>query len=192
MVKTSKPSVAIFGGSFDPPHQGHQKIVQKAVKELNVDKLLIVPAYLNPFKTSTLATPDQRLEWCHMIFDNIPKVSVESHEIDQNRSVKTSETVKHFSTHYDVKYLIIGADNLSDLKEWHMFDWLNAQVTWVIFSRAGYLIDTEILRSWKQIEIDFPVSSTQIRKSHIVDYVDNRIKEDVKQTLQNQSKDNFS
>ena len=55
MVNQSKPTVAIFGGSFDPPHKGHQRIVEKATEVLDIDKLIVVPAYLNPFKTSSLA-----------------------------------------------------------------------------------------------------------------------------------------
>ncbi|HHE07967.1 MAG TPA: ribosome silencing factor RsfS, partial [Chlorobaculum parvum] len=42
--------VAIFGGSFDPPHMGHQGIVQRAVEVLDIDKLIVLPAFLNPFK----------------------------------------------------------------------------------------------------------------------------------------------
>lgn len=42
--------VAIFGGSFDPPHIGHEKIIQKALEKLDIDVLFVVPTYLNPFK----------------------------------------------------------------------------------------------------------------------------------------------
>ena len=55
MVKNDKQVVAMFGGSFDPPHLGHQRIVEKAIKSLEIDILLVVPAYLNPFKISSLA-----------------------------------------------------------------------------------------------------------------------------------------
>ena len=60
--------VAIFGGSFDPPHRGHQEIVRRAVEKLDIDKLIILPAFLNPFKRSTLASPEQRLAWCRTLF----------------------------------------------------------------------------------------------------------------------------
>lgn len=46
--------IAIFGGSFDPIHIAHKKIVETALKELDIDKLIIVPTYLNPFKKDFL------------------------------------------------------------------------------------------------------------------------------------------
>ncbi len=42
--------IAIFGGSFDPIHTGHIKIIKKALKELDIDYIILVPTYLNPFK----------------------------------------------------------------------------------------------------------------------------------------------
>ncbi|MBD3829662.1 MAG: adenylyltransferase/cytidyltransferase family protein, partial [Arcobacter sp.] len=44
--------IAIFGGSFDPIHIAHVAIVETALKQLDIDKLIIVPTYLNPFKNS--------------------------------------------------------------------------------------------------------------------------------------------
>ena len=49
--------IAIFGGSFDPIHIAHKKIVETALKELDIDKLIIVPTYLNPFKKDFLFEP---------------------------------------------------------------------------------------------------------------------------------------
>ncbi len=192
MVKTPKPVAAIFGGSFDPPHIGHQQIVQAAAKLPGVDRVLIVPAYLNPFKTSSLSDAGQRLQWCHSLFDGIPKVSVESYEVDQGRSVTTWETVKHFKTNYDVRYLIIGSDNLSTLEKWHQFDALNREIIWIIATREGYDLKTDMLRSWQILEVNVPASSTEIRTSGDISHVDNKIKEDVNRTLQLNTKDNPS
>ena len=192
MVKTPKPTAAIFGGSFDPPHIGHQEIVQAASELPDIDRVLIVPAYLNPFKTSTLADARQRLRWCHTLFDGIPKVSVESYEVDQERSVTTWESVKYFSTNYDIRYLIIGSDNLSTLEKWHRFDMLNRKITWIIATREGYDLKTDKLRSWQLLEVNTPVSSTQIRASGNIDSIDKKIQEDVNQILQTKTKDRTS
>lgn len=42
---------AVFGGSFDPPHFGHLRIIESALAELEIDKLFVVPTFLNPFKS---------------------------------------------------------------------------------------------------------------------------------------------
>jgi len=188
LVNQSKPTVAIFGGSFDPPHKGHQEIVRKAVEVLDIDRLIVLPAYLNPFKRSSLASAEKRLEWCHKLFDGLPKVSVDDYEIRQGRSIRTSQSVKHFNTMYEVKYLIIGSDNLSTLTDWHEFEWLNKTVTWVIATRKNHPLNTEKLRSWKILEIDFPVSSTTIREEIDLHYIDNRIKQSVQRTLHDNPK----
>lgn len=188
MVNQSKPIVAIFGGSFDPPHKGHQQIVEKAIENLDIDKLLVVPAYLNPFKTSSFASASKRLEWCQTLFSKTPSVIVEDYEIVQGKSTPTSQTVKHFNMTYTVKYLIIGADNLSNLSQWHAFETLNAQMTWVIVTRKGYDLVVDGLKEWMLLTLDAPISSTKIREDQDVRHVDKKIERSVKKTLKETSK----
>ena len=186
MVNRSKPVVAIFGGSFDPPHKAHQRIVEKALAVLDIDKLIVVPAYLNPFKTSSLATAKQRLAWCHTLFDEIPNVIVDDYEIQEGKSTRTSQSVKHFNNTYDVKYLILGSDNLSTLTQWHEFNWLNETIEWIIFTRDGHTVNTDGLLSWKIIDLDEKVSSTEIRDTKAVKEIDKKIENSVKQILKGQ------
>ncbi len=116
---------------------------------MQIDKLLVVPAYLNPFKTSTLADAHTRLSWCHTLFDPIDRVEVDDYEIKEGKSTVTSQSVKHFNQTYDVKYLIIGSDNLSTLTKWHAFEWLNETVTGVIATRDDHHLDTDELKKGK-------------------------------------------
>jgi nicotinate-nucleotide adenylyltransferase len=187
LVNQSKPIVAIFGGSFDPPHLGHQQIVQLASESLEIDKLLVVPAYLNPFKTSSLASAKQRLIWCHMLFDTEPKVEVVAYEIREEKSTTTSQTVKHFNIAYDVKYLIIGADNLHSLTKWHQFEWLNSHITWVIITRDNTPLSFKHLKNYKLLMLDTPISSSQIREEKTLHYVDKKIKKSVQKVLEGQT-----
>lgn len=189
MIKEGKQVVAMFGGSFDPPHLGHQRIAQMAVKNLEIDKLLIVPAYLNPFKTSSLASASQRLAWCHTVFDTSSHVVVDDYEIQEGKSTTTSQSIKHFNTLYDVKYLIIGSDNLSTLTKWHDFEWLNAHIIWVIVTREKHPLNLDGLREWKILALDAPMSSTHIREAQDLHYVDKKIQHSVKKTVTNTKKD---
>ncbi len=183
MVNQSKPTVAIFGGSFDPPHIAHQQIVEKATQVLEIDLLLVVPAYLNPFKRSSLASAEKRLEWCHTLFDTLDKVIVKDYEIKEGKSTTTSQSVKHFNMMYAVKYLIVGSDNLENLSKWYNFTWLNAQITWVIVTRNTHPINTDELRDWKILTLDVPATSTEIRTTNNLHYIDNKIKKSVKDIL---------
>jgi nicotinate-nucleotide adenylyltransferase len=175
--------VAIFGGSFDPPHRGHQIIARKALETLDIDKLIILPAYLNPFKKSTLASPEQRLKWCRRLFDAIPDIVVSDFEIKMGRPVYTSESVRHFQEHYQVRYLVIGSDNLLSIDKWHEFDWLNSLVTWAVAEREIHPLQTEKLRRWIMLKVDVPVSSTSIRENGRIEWIDKRIREEVERVL---------
>jgi nicotinate-nucleotide adenylyltransferase len=180
--------VAIFGGSFDPPHKGHQAVVEKALKGLDIDKLIILPAFLNPFKESTLASPEERLAWCRQLFGNIPGVEISDYEIRSGRPVFTSESLRHFQKTYDVAYLIIGADNLASITKWHEFDRINSDITWVIADREEHPLHTEMLQNWVLLKVDTPISSTAIRESGDLSMVDNRIKDEVSALLANKGK----
>jgi nicotinate-nucleotide adenylyltransferase len=186
LVNHQKPTIALFGGSFDPPHIGHQLIVEKAIENLQIDQLFVVPAYLNPFKTSTLADAHTRLLWCQTLFDPIDRVSVDDYEIKEGKSTVTSQSVKHFNQAYDVKYLIIGSDNLSSLTKWHAFEWLNEAVTWVIATRENHHLDTDELRKWELLPIEAPMSSTQIREKKDLQFIDEKIRRSVKHILEGQ------
>ena len=175
--------VAIFGGSFDPPHKGHQNIGQRALETLDIDKLIILPAFLNPFKQSSLASPDQREAWCRTLFEGMAGVEVSNYEIKAGRPVYTSESLRHFQKQYDVRYLIVGSDNLASITKWHAFDWINSVVTWVIAEREVHPMQTQILRSWIPLKVDMPISSTQIRENGYLDMIDSRIREEVDRLL---------
>jgi len=176
----------LFGGSFDPPHKGHQEIVKKALASLDVDRLIVLPTYLNPFKSSSVASAAQRLAWCRQLFADIPNVIVDDYEIRQGKSIRTVQSVEHFNKDYDVTYLIIGADNLSTLTQWHRFEWLNNHITWVIATRGDHHLKTNMLRSWTVLNVDVPISSTEIRQTSNIEHVDRKIKKTVKKILKGQ------
>ena len=151
---------ALFGGSFDPPHIGHIEIVNKLKNLEFIDKVIIMPTYLNPFKKSFHADPKKRLEWLRRIFENDPKVIVSDFEVRQKRKVPTIESVEELQKEYDEVYVAIGADNLKSLPRWHRFDELKKRVKFIVFTRGGQKIaDKEFI----QIELDIPVSSSELR-----------------------------
>jgi nicotinate-nucleotide adenylyltransferase len=154
--------LALFGGSFDPPHAGHIHIVNKALEVLDVDTLMIVPAYLNPFKSVSFASGQQRIAWLKEIFKSHKRVQISDFEVAQNTSVYTIETVKHFRPFAQKIYLIIGADNLEKLHLWHAYEELQTLVTFVIATRNGIDIPDTMIR----LDIDTPISSTLFRDTY--------------------------
>jgi nicotinate-nucleotide adenylyltransferase len=172
LFKDRKESVALFGGSFDPPHFGHRAVVKEALEILNVDRLIIIPTFLNPFKSKSHLSPEKRLIVSERFFRDFPKVIVDSYEVERGEATPTAITLNYFQNIYSVKYIIVGADNLATIDKWYNFKWLNSQITWVIATRVGYKIDTSNLRDFKILQVEADISSTEIRKKGNRIYMD--------------------
>ncbi|MFT7861121.1 MAG: nicotinate (nicotinamide) nucleotide adenylyltransferase [Sulfurimonas sp.] len=154
-------NIALFGGSFDPPHLAHLQIVE-ALRDLDyIDKVVVMPTYLNPFKSKFHTEAGVRLEWLRDLFAGYADVEVSSFEVDQKTKVPTLKTVKHLKKTYKSIYLVIGADNLSSLKEWYGYDDLKELVTFIVASRG----DIEIPNNFIKLSVDQPISSTQLREN---------------------------
>jgi len=178
----TRPVVALYGGSFDPPHRGHQQIVDQLVSLPFLDKVIVTPAYLNPFKHHTLASAQQRLAWCRALFDD-PKVIVDPGEVEAGKSVYTATTVARLSATYDVRYFAIGSDNLDAIETWYDFAQLNQAVTWLVFERKGHDTGYEKLREYRRLALDAPISSSTIRTEKTTENVDQKIAPSVQKIL---------
>ncbi len=180
MVKHKKPRVALYGGSFDPPHLGHEAVIEAASLR-GIEHVIAVPAWCNPFKTETSAPADLRLKWCEKAFAKFPFVTVEDYEISRCRSVPTYETLEALTPKYDIDALIVGADNLVRLHEWYRFEEINRRYVWLIATRPGYKTDIpEALRAWEILNVRQAVSSTAIRAGKIDGFVSPAIENEVK------------
>jgi nicotinate-nucleotide adenylyltransferase len=170
--------IAIFGGSFDPLHVGHVKIVDEALKSLHVDKLFIVPTYLNPFKTSFSAPAQKRLSWLKKVFQEYKKVEILDFEVNQNRAVPSIETVKFLKSKYKVEkiYLIIGSDNFKTLHKWTQYDELKTLVEFVIASRDEENTEKDL----KNLPINVNISSSNLRENMNTSFIPKPIEDEIK------------
>ena len=154
-------TIALFGGSFDPPHIAHEMIVKEALKIEGVDKVVIMPTFLNPFKSSSHAPAALRLRWLKSIFAWQKNVEISSYEVDKKRKVPSIESVKHLLKRYEKIYLIIGADNLKSLHKWKDYNELKTLVHFVVVSRD----EIEIPNTYLQIKVHEDISSTELRNN---------------------------
>jgi len=170
--------VAVFGGSFDPLHIGHVKIVKEALKSLHVEKLFVVPTYLNPFKNESFASSKTRLRWLNETF-TCKEIKVLDFEVKQKRSVPTIETIEYLKTIYDLEkiYLIIGADNLDLLETWHRYNELKNMVEFVIASRD----ETNLPKELKKLLINVKISSSELRSNMNTTFIPHKIKKEIEE-----------
>ena len=179
MVKGSTilQTVAIYGGSFDPMHNGHLQVIQEGLKQLPIDKLIVVPNYLNPFKTKVIASSQKRLQWLKEVTKPYKDVIVSDFEIQRKQPTPSIITVKHFLQKYDKIYFIIGADNLKNLHRWQDFATLDRLVTWVVATREGYES-----ANYQQLNVCVDISSSSLRRRLDIDFIPKQIQKDVKET----------
>ena len=113
--------IAVFGGSFDPVHTEHIKLVEFALAELNLDKLFVMPASAPPHKKGkALSSDEARLEMCRRAFAHLDKVVVSDYEIAKGGVSYTYLTCQHFKAQYkDAEiFWLVGTDMLRNFPTW--------------------------------------------------------------------------
>ena len=149
-------NIAIFGGSFDPVHIGHEKIINELSKINYINKLIVVPTYLNPFKKKYLLKPTDRFEILKHMYDVNPDILISDFEINRQKSTPSIITVEYYKKLYKPKkiFLIIGSDNLKNIHLWNEFEKLNSLVEFIVVNRDGYEVKNDKARFFiKNIEI---------------------------------------
>lgn len=168
--------VGIFGGSFDPVHSGHRKLAEFAVEALGLDRLLIIPAALSPFKESSGAGADDRLAMCKAAFPE-ECFLVSDLELCRGGKSYTVDTVNAVKELYPESelYLIIGSDQVLSFDRWYRFSDILSMVTLTGVSREGGVRKEELerfaeerLRRYGKCTIlefsPLEISSTELRK----------------------------
>lgn len=153
--------IALFGGSFDPPHKGHDAVVKEALHSLDIDKLIIMPSFLSPFKKGFFADEKHRFAWVKKLWGNLEKIEISDYEIQQKKTVASFETAKYLYNIYQPSkfYLIIGADHLKTLHLWQEFEKLNSLVEFVIAHRNGIAIP----KNFKDLNTKINICSSFLR-----------------------------
>ncbi|NME82169.1 nicotinate-nucleotide adenylyltransferase [Clostridium sp. SM-530-WT-3G] len=167
----------IIGGTFDPIHNAHLYIAYEAKEQLNLDKVIFMPAGQQPLKTEKKVTPAWlRYEMVREAIKPYEDFSISDYEIQNEGLSYTYKTLEHFKKLYKDSelFFITGADCLIDIDKWTEVSKIFKVCTFVVFSRGG--IDTELLHVHKKkaeekyggkiiiLELkDLEISSTDIR-----------------------------
>jgi nicotinate-nucleotide adenylyltransferase len=155
--------IAIIGGTFDPIHKGHLKIISEVAKKF--EKVIVIPTgdpWLKAAKP--IATGEQRVAMAQIAVNSLgldEKVQVSAMEVKRPGPSYAIDTVNELSKIYPgSKFtLVLGSDAASNLSKWHRSDELQKLVD-VLVVKGQVLIQV----NFAEIEISAPdLSSTQIR-----------------------------
>jgi nicotinate-nucleotide adenylyltransferase len=161
--------IGIFGGTFDPPHTGHIAIAKEAMKQLSLNTIYFVPAYLPPHKLQHYSmTAKHRLTMVKLAIDGHKDFKVSTIELQRRGISYTVDTLKAFRSRFPnaALILIIGADNLGQFQSWKSPKAILQLASLAVYKRRGFN------QSLKNQNIAFQpikgqllqVSSTEIRK----------------------------
>ncbi|MCM1167253.1 MAG: nicotinate (nicotinamide) nucleotide adenylyltransferase [Lachnospiraceae bacterium] len=137
MIKTG-----IFGGAFNPVHNGHVNLAKEAIEQLKLRKLLIVPTFESPHKDTRLLPFDERAEMCRLAFSGISdKCEVEISDIEREMGgvSYTINTIRALAKRCpDAQfYLLIGGDMLFSFEKWYKYESILKESKVVAVARGG-------------------------------------------------------
>ncbi len=145
--------IAIYGGSFNPPHLGHLEAAKTVCAELAPDKLLIIPDNIPPHKAMDPGSPtaEERLALCRIAFRSITGAEISDMEIRRRGKSYTAHTVRELRGRYpdDELFLVVGSDMLLSFEEWYEFEYLLSECTLAVVSREED--DLDALRAHKAL-----------------------------------------
>jgi nicotinate-nucleotide adenylyltransferase len=130
-------SVGLFGGTFDPPHVGHVALARTALRELGLDRLVILVAGTPPHKPVE-TDAETRFRLTEVAFGNLPGVEVSRRELDRPGRSYTLDTARWASDEFGDPVFVVGADEFADFLGWHEPDEILENVRLAVATRAGY------------------------------------------------------
>ena len=170
--------IAIYGGSFDPPHKGHKLLAENLASVCGAEKVIIIPTALSPFKNSSSATAEDRLDMCKLFFkEDLFQISdIEIKRGGKSYTVDTLTQIKEENPEAEL-FLFMGDDMLLSFDKWYCYQEILRLATIVCACRTENLEELQNMKNFvKNVlnaeerviiceSVPFEISSTEIRSS---------------------------
>jgi nicotinate-nucleotide adenylyltransferase len=132
-------TLAVYGGSFDPPHLGHTLVCAYVLAACAVDRLVVVPVGQHPFSKRVAPFAD-RLRMCELAFGDLRRLDVSSIEHELPSPSLTLNTLTALQTRFpDAAFrLVIGSDLLPETQHWFEFERVRAMAPPIVVQREGH------------------------------------------------------
>lgn len=166
-------NIGIFGGAFNPVHNGHIRLAEQVCGSLSLKKLLIVPTAVSPHKEQSAVSFEDRFEMCRLAFEGNKKIEISDIENrlgGKNYSILTLRALKDIYPSDTQFYMIIGADMLFSFEKWYRYESILKECKVVAAARhdGEYVEMLEYAREIGRVKVlNLPVcdiSSTEVRE----------------------------
>ena len=141
--------IAIYGGSFDPPHKGHKLLAENLARVCGAGKVIIIPTALSPFKNSSSATAEDRLNMCNIFFkEDLFHISdVEIRRGGKSYTVDTLTQIKEENPDAEL-FLFMGDDMLLSFDKWYKHEEILKLATIVCACRTENLQELDNMKDF--------------------------------------------
>ena len=162
--------VAIYGGTFNPIHTGHTSLAQSLIEQDLVDEVWLMVSPQNPHKDNDAAAYEDRYEMARLATKGMQGIHVSDFERNLPIPSYTHTTLTKLSEQYPEHqfYLVIGADNWANFRNWYRVEDIMKSYPILIYRRPNYDLDISTAPSYSDISIVdtqlYDISSTDIRK----------------------------
>ncbi|MEP7340033.1 MAG: nicotinate-nucleotide adenylyltransferase [Acidobacteriota bacterium] len=136
--------IAIYGGTFDPIHNGHWQVAKAILDSFAMDRLLFVPAFVPPHKRGQqISSPFHRMAMLAVATAGEPRMFVSPVELEAPERPYTVQTLDRLRAEFDNAQLffVMGADSFRDVATWREHDRLLAEYDVIVATRPGYQDD---------------------------------------------------
>ncbi|MEX2261137.1 MAG: nicotinate-nucleotide adenylyltransferase [Bryobacteraceae bacterium] len=163
--------IAVFGGTFDPIHNGHLAIAREALRRWKLTRVLFVPASQPPHKAFENRTGyEHRYRMVELACRDEPEFEASRLDEAGGRSytIRTLERLKEGIGEREREpelYYLIGADAFAEIATWHRWREVIQAVKFIVVSRPGHAYQTPAGAQVERLEeVRIPVSSSEIRR----------------------------
>ena len=165
-------SIALFGGSFDPIHNGHLFVIEELLSSARFEKFIVIPAG-NPWQKSVAASAAHRLAMVEIALKDCMskyrELEISRFEIDDPRPSYAFQSIDYFTMQNpgDNLVWIIGSDAFAKIDEWKEVEQVAKSVEFLVITRPGQKLESaKVAKSitYSQMEMNaLDISSTKVR-----------------------------
>ena len=165
-------NIVIFGGGFDPIHNGHMNMAKNASKALDAE-VFFVPARISVWKNESGATIEDKIKMIELAIEESElkdRYHICDFEAKSDKEVNYSiDTVRYFKKLYpeDNLYLLIGTDQVNSFHKWKEAEEISKLAHIIFFHRPGFELEKENIEAYNMMEIKgelVEISSTDIKQ----------------------------
>lgn len=160
--------IGIFGGSFDPVHDGHIHLAELALYAASLDEVWFMPCQISPHKTGSLTTlGETRTKWLEIATANLNWAKIESLELQSEGPSYSYKTMQALVEMYPGNewFWIMGGDQWAALPKWKHPEIIAELASFIVLARNGANIEPRPGYRLQVVTGEHPASATEIRRA---------------------------